>query len=75
VYFFLQPMNMVLKIVVVPLLKQKRPDLWYGVPMIVLVLLYLSTGSLMEAVKLYLTMYGFFGLMLGRVLFCGHRLQ
>ena len=38
--------NMMLKIVIVPLLKQKRPDLWYGVPLIFLVLIYLSTGSL-----------------------------
>lgn len=75
IYFFLQPLNMTLKIVLVPIFKRKRPDFWYGVPIFVFVLFYLSNGDFIESLKMYLFMYGLFGLILGRILFCGHRLQ
>ncbi len=45
VYFFLQPTNMLLKVVVIPIIKRRRPDFWYGVPIIVLALFYVSFGS------------------------------
>jgi hypothetical protein len=75
VYFFLQPLNMTLKIILLPILKRKKPDFWYGVPIIVFLFFYLFNGSFIETLKMYLFMYGLFGLILGRILFCGHRLQ
>ena len=76
VYFFLQPLNMLFKVIIIPIVKQKRPDFWYAVPLSVFLLFYTVTGGdLIQSLKLYLFLYGMFGLMLGRVLFCGHRLQ
>lgn len=76
VYFFLQPLNMLLKVLVIPIVKRKRPDFWYAVPLTVFMLFYsISGGDFLNSLKLYLFLYGMFGLMLGRVLFCGHRLQ
>ncbi len=75
VYFFLQPLNMMLKVIIIPIFKRKRPDLWYAAPIFVLALFYYSTDNFWHALKLYLFLYGMFGLILGRILFCGHRLQ
>jgi hypothetical protein len=46
VYFFLQPLNMTLKILLIPLFKQKRPDFWYGFPIFFYIIFYLFNGSL-----------------------------
>ena len=75
VYFFLQPLNMTLKVVIVPIVKRKKPDFWYAVPLFIFAFFYLFNDSLYETLKIYLFMYGIFGLILGRILFCGHRLQ
>lgn len=75
IYFFIQPINMTLKIVIVPILKKKMPDLWYGVPFLVFLFFYLFNGSIWQSLKLYLCLYGLFGIIFGRVLFCGHKLQ
>jgi fatty acid desaturase len=75
VYFFLQPLNMTLKVLIIPIVKRKKPDFWYAVPLTLFAFFYLFNGSLLETLKIYLFMYGLFGLILGRILFCGHRLQ
>lgn len=59
----------------IPIFKHKKPDLWYSVPILVFLFFYLFNGSLVESLKMYFFMYGLFGLILGRILFCGHRLQ
>lgn len=66
---------MLLKVVIIPIVKQKRPDFWYAVPITVLLLFYTVSNDFLQSLKLYIFLYGMFGLILGRILFCGHRLQ
>jgi fatty acid desaturase len=74
-FIFIQPLNLLLKIFVVPFLRRRMPDFWYLVPSIVFLTFYLKTGDWQYALKLHLFIYGIFGLIFNRVLFCGHRLQ
>lgn len=64
-----------LKVVIIPIFKGKKPDFWYSAPLLIFIFFYLFNGSLLETLKIYLFTYGIFGLILGRILFCGHRLQ
>jgi len=66
---------MVLKTVIVPIIKRRAPDLWYAIPILVFLLFYWASNDLWYAFKLHLFLYGLFGLLFNRVLFCGHRLQ
>jgi hypothetical protein len=75
IYFFLQPTNMTLKFIILPIIKRKRPDLLYAMPMLIPLYFYAFSGNFYTSLKLYLFLYGLFGLALGKVLFCGHRLQ
>lgn len=70
---FVQPLNLILKLLVVPALKKKVPELWYAVPLCVFALFYYVSGSAWEAFKLHIFIYAFFGFAFNRVLFCGHR--
>lgn len=75
-FIFIQPINMILKTIVVPIIKQRKPDFWYTIPLLVLILFYYASGeNIWAAFKLHIFMYGLFGFMFNRVLFCGHRLQ
>lgn len=74
-FIFLQPLNFLLKTVVVPIIKRRRPDLWYLLPLTVLLVFYNVSGDFWYALKLHMFIYGLFGLIFNRVLFCGHRLQ
>jgi fatty acid desaturase len=74
-FVFLQPLNFLLKIIVVPIIKRKKPELWYLLPMSVLLLFYCVSGDIWYSLKLHMFIYGLFGLVYNRVLFCGHRLQ
>lgn len=74
-FIFIQPLNFVLKTILVPIIKLRKPELWYLVPLVVLLSIYLRTGDLWYAFKLHLFIYGVFGALFNRVLFCGHRLQ
>lgn len=66
---------MTLKLIIIPLTKMKKPDLLFGMPLGVILFYYLMSGDLIESLKLYLFLYAVFGLILSRILFCGHRLQ
>lgn len=70
---FVQPLNLILKLLVVPALKKKVPEFWYAVPLCVFALFYFVSGSAWEAFKLHIFIYAFFGFAFNRVLFCGHR--
>lgn len=74
-FILLQPLNFLLKIIVVPIIRRRKPDFWYLLPLTVLLVFYQASGSFWYAFKLHLFIYGLFGLIFNRVLFCGHRLQ
>ena len=74
-FIALQPLNFLLKILLVPIMKKRIPDFWYLVPFVFFTIFYLKSGSFWYAFKLHLFIYGLFGLIFNRVLFCGHRLQ
>lgn len=76
IFTFVQPINFIVKLFVVPLLKRKVPDFWYVCPFFVFLLFYFSSGgNAFLAIKIHLFLYGVFGFCFSRVLFCGHRLQ
>ena len=72
---FIQPINMLLKLVIYPLRKFRMPDLWYGFPLILVGIFYFWFGNMGEALKFYFVMYGAFGFIMMKSLFCGHRLR
>ena len=74
-FLFVQPMNFLLKIFVIPIVRKRKPDPWYIVPIIVFLTFYLRTGDVWYSLKLHVFIYGIFGLLFNRMLFCGHRLQ
>ena len=74
-FLFIQPMNFLLKIFVIPIVRKRKPDPWYIVPIIVFLTFYLRTGDVWYSLKLHVFIYGIFGLLFNRMLFCGHRLQ
>ena len=74
-FMFLQPLNFILKLFVVPILRKRKPDFWYLVPSFVILTFYYTTGNFWFSLKLHFFIYGVFGLIFNRVLFCGHRLQ
>jgi fatty acid desaturase len=73
-FLLLQPINMTLKLLIVPLTKQTAPDLNYAFPMLIFLSFWWST-SFVFALKLYLGIYCSFTFLLMKVLFCGHRVQ
>ncbi len=72
---FAQPINMTMKLLVLPLTKHKKPDFLYSFPLLVILFGYFMTGSLAVAFKYYLITYCFYTFLLFKVLFCGHRVQ
>jgi hypothetical protein len=70
---FVQPLNFLIKLCIVPLIKRKLPEFWYLVPLSVFALFYFYSGDLQYALKLHIFLYAFYGLVFNRVLFCGHR--
>lgn len=74
-FIFIQPMNMISKLIVLPIIKFRKPDLWYGFPFLILGFIYLNSDTFGEAIKLYLAIYCTYGFFLMKSLFCGHRLQ
>ena len=76
VFTFYQPLNMLIKMVVSPILHKKKPDLFYVIPvLLVFGTYYLFTGDFWYSLKLHMVLYGIFGFFMNRMLFCGHRLQ
>lgn len=75
IFMFIQPLNLLFKIIIVPLLKKKKPDFWYCIPLFVFTTFYLRCGDAIFSLKLHLLIYGIFGFTMNRVLFCGHRLR
>ncbi len=75
IFIFIQPANMTLKVLVVPLIKMIKPDLLYAFPLIIFSLIYLNSPSFIDALKLYLVIYCTFGFCVMKVLLCGHRVQ
>lgn len=73
-FFVLQPVNMTLKLVVLPIMKRIKPDIYYAFPLLIFALFWL-TNSFVDAIKLYAVVYCSFGFLLMKVLFCGHRVQ
>lgn len=72
---FLQPINMVIKLIVLPVIRRVKPDVMYSFPLAIILWSYLVSGSFFEAFKLYLVIYCSFSFLLMKVLFCGHRVQ
>lgn len=70
---FIQPLNFIFKLCIVPLIKRKIPEFWYLVPLSVFALFYAASGDLYYALKLHIFLYAVFGFIFNRVLFCGHR--
>ena len=66
---------MILKLVVVPLTKFKKPDIFYSFPLVILAFIYANSETFGEALKFYLIIYCTYGFLLMKSLFCGHRLQ
>lgn len=75
IFIFIQPANMTLKVLVVPIIKRIKPDLLYAFPLIIFSLIYLNSPSFFDALKLYLVIYCTFGFCVMKVLLCGHRVQ
>jgi len=74
-FIFVQPLNMILKLAVVPILKKKMPDFWYAVPLILPALFFIVSQDFWYSFKLHCCIYGTFGILFLRIVFCGHRLQ
>ena len=73
-FIFIQPLNLLLKVFIVPLVRRKVPDFWYLAPALVFSAFYFTSGSWTQALKFHFFIYCLFGLLFNRVLFCGHRL-
>ena len=74
-FVLIQPTNFLLKLFFVPLVKRKVPDFWYLCPLVMFLTFYMVSGDAWYALKLHIFLYGFYGLLLNRIIFCGHRLQ
>lgn len=74
IFTFIQPLNMILKLFIVPIIKKVKPDILYAFPLTIFFLAYLNS-SFIEALKLYLVIYCTFGFVIMKLLFCGHRVQ
>lgn len=74
-FIFLQPLNMTLKIVVVPIIKRRAPELLYASPLLFFALIYYFQQDFWVSFKLYLFVYAVYGTIFLKILFCGHRLQ
>jgi len=75
VFLTIQPSNLILKMIVNPIRRRVRPNLWYLLPIFVFGSFYYTTGDLWYSLKLHLFIYAVFGFLFNRMLFCGHRLQ
>lgn len=75
VYVLMIPMNILLKLVVVPLAKFTKPEWEYFVPLMQIVVLYLLNNDIYISIKLFLTIHCFFGFIFAKVTFGGHRIQ
>lgn len=74
-YALIQPLNFMLKAVLAPIKKKQLPNFFYFVPLSVLLILYICSAKLWGSLKLYLFLYGLYGFIMNRVLFCNHRIQ
>ena len=74
-YVLIQPLNLFLKCLLIPLTKNKRPVFLYFVPLSVFFTFYFVSEDCWYSIKLHLFIYGVYGLLANRILFCNHRLQ
>lgn len=65
---------MLLKLVILPITKQIKPDLMYSFPLLIFLISFFAHNFVI-ALKLYLVIYCTFSFLLMKVLFCGHRVQ
>lgn len=68
------PINVILKLIVVPLTKFKKPDPYHTFPLLVFFFIYLNCNTFGEALKFFLIIYCSFSFLLMKALFCGHRI-
>lgn len=73
-FFIIQPINMILKLLVLPIIRRVKPDIYYAFPLLIFAFLW-SFNTFADAIILYLVVYCSFGFLLMKVLFCGHRVQ
>lgn len=69
------PLNILLKLVVVPLTKRVQPEWNYLIPLMQIVVLYLLNGNICLSVKLFLAIHCFFGFIFEKITFGGHRIE
>jgi hypothetical protein len=74
-YVITIPLNIVLKLLIVPLAKRIQPEWLYLVPLTQILLMYLINGDLLLSIKLFLVIHCFFGYVFTKVTFGGHRIE
>jgi fatty acid desaturase len=66
-------LNLLLKIVVVPLTKFSPPNLLYFLTLTPIILLYIINGDMYTSIYLFVVMQMSFGFFFAKSVFCGHR--
>ena len=75
VYLVTIPLNILLKLIIVPLVKRNKPEWEYVVPLTEIIIFYLLNGNLVESIKLFLFIQCFFGYLFTKITFGGHRIE
>ncbi len=73
VYLIMIPMNIILKLLIVPLIKWTKPEWEYLVPLMQIAVFYFLNYDIFESIKLFLVMQCFFGYIFTKITFGGHR--
>lgn len=67
------PINIFLKLVMPPFVKKRQPEWFYLVPLMQIPFLWVLTGNIISAVKLFLIVHVTFSFIFFKLSFLGHR--
>lgn len=74
-YLITVPLNILLKLIIVPFMKRIQPEWLYLVPLTQILLMYLLNGDIWMSIKLFLTIHLFFAYVFFKLTFGGHRIE
>lgn len=71
----LVPLNILLKLFIVPIMQGIKPEFWYLVPLMQIFVLYFLNGDMIVSIKLFLTIHCFLGFIFTKFTYGSHRIQ
>jgi len=72
-FIFLAPLNIILKLVIIPIIQQKLPEWFYMSSLFQIPLMYCFNFNLALSIQLYLVMHISFSIIFSKLTFIGHR--